>query len=288
MDPSTIARECRAELESTRNVDGGWGYVAGRASRLEPTALALVALAAAGAASSADALTRWPASDGLLKDPQTGEVNLAHNGQAALAAQALGLDWLSSRLHLGLVRVKGMQLPPAEHMRQDNSLQGWPWLPGTFSWVEPTAWCLLAVKRWTITHPTLDAAARIEEGERLLRDRACAEGGWNYGNAQVLGQALAPYVPTTALALLALGARAGDPVVDRAVAYLEAHRLSERSGLALSLARIALARHGAATDGLDEAIAGAWRAGASFRNLMTTALILLALANGDRHGPLAV
>jgi hypothetical protein len=288
VDPETIARECRGELESARNADGGWGYARRRGSRLEPTAFALLALSAAGASPSIDVLARWPGADGLLRDPQSGEVNVAHNGQAALAAQALGLDELASRLHDALVRTKGMRLPPAEHTPQDNSLQGWPWVTGTFSWVEPTAWCLLAVKRWTTTHPTLEAAARIEEAERLLRDRACAAGGWNYGNAQVLEHTLAPYVPTTAIALLALGAKAGDATIGRAVAMLEARRLTEKSGLALSLARIALARHAARIEGLDEAIADAWRGGAFLHDLMATALALYALAGGDRYDALAV
>ena len=35
-------------------------------------------------------------------------------------------------------------------MRQDGSLQAWSWVDGTFSWVEPTAWCLLLLKKWRL------------------------------------------------------------------------------------------------------------------------------------------
>jgi hypothetical protein len=281
VDRRALAQACRDSLESARNADGGWGYVRGRASRLEPTALALLAFAAAGAPAQADVLLRWPWSGDLLKDPQSGEVNLAHNGQAALAARALALEPLAARVHDGLVRSKGQRLEQDGHTRQDNSLQGWPWVPGTFSWIEPTAWCLLALKARMVLYPTLDAAARAYDAERLLRDRACAGGGWNYGNSEVLGKSLAPYVPTTALALLALGPARGDAVTDRGLAFLAAHRTAEPSGLALSLARLALSRHGAPTDGIDEALDAAWRRGAFLGNLMVTALALVALSDEE-------
>ena len=45
---------------------------------------------------------------------------------------------------------------------------------------------------------------RIRQGELLLYDRMCADGGWNYGNTKVLGEHLPPYPETTALALIAL------------------------------------------------------------------------------------
>jgi hypothetical protein len=287
VDVTAIARACREGLEAARNRDGGWGYARGRGSRLEPTALALVALSAAGARPDGAVLARWAWSHDLVQDPQSGEVNVASNGQAALAAEALGLEPVAARLHDGLVRLKGERLEQAEHTRQDNSLQGWPWASGTFSWVEPTAWCLLAVKRRAATRPTLDAAARIGEAERLLRDRACADGGWNYGNSQVLGRSLAPYVPTTALGLLALGPRPGDATVDRALRLLEARRLSEPSGHALSLARLALSRHGASTAGIDDALDAAWRGDAFLGNLMTMALVLAALSGEEAHALLA-
>src|SRR5438105_856774 len=80
-----------------------------------------------------------------------------------------------------------------------------------------------------------NAAARIDEAERMLRDRCCAAGGWNSGTATVLGQGLNPYVPTTALGLMALQNLPRDPVVVRSVAALKRLYLSERSAMALSL-----------------------------------------------------
>jgi prenyltransferase/squalene oxidase-like repeat protein len=81
---------------------------------------------------------------------------------------------------------------------------GWPWFPGTVSWVIPTALSLIALKQslpccrieWVID--------RIQLGTEMLRDRACPQGGWNAGNGIVFGAALTPHIDATSIALLAL------------------------------------------------------------------------------------
>ncbi len=141
--------------------------------------------------------------------------------------------------------MKGTALPPSpKSNRQDNALQGWPWVASTFSWVEPTAWCVLALKKWVRAHDDRATAARVAEGERLLIDRVCRNGGWNYGNSNVLGKELFPYVPVTAIVLLALQDRHDEQAVKTSASYLASHCLDERSGLSLALASIALAVHG--------------------------------------------
>ena len=126
--------------------------------------------------------------------------------------------------------------------RQDNSLQAWPWVDGTFSWVEPTCWCLLLVKK---LRKQLGAGAdeRIGVAEAMLRDRACRDGGWNYGGSNVYGQELYPYVSTTALGLIAMQDRTGDPIVTSALQRLEATYTSEPTSMALALTVIALETH---------------------------------------------
>src|SRR5262249_50763798 len=75
----------------------------------------------------------------------------------------------------------------AEVHDMDISLVGWPWAEGNFSWVEPTAWACLALRRVGLSeHP------RVREGLRLLLDRAFDEGGINYGNRTVLGRRTDP------------------------------------------------------------------------------------------------
>ena len=87
------------------------------------------------------------------------------------------------------------------------------------------------------------AAERIRVGEAMLRDRACREGGWNYGSSNVYGQELFPYVPTTALGLLALQDQRTDPAVTRALERLRADFPSEPTPTALALTVIALRAH---------------------------------------------
>src|SRR5204862_3739187 len=130
---------------------------------------------------------------------------------------------------------------------QDSRLQGWPWMPDTFSWVEPTCWCMLALKK-TQAHARASAVARIVEAEKLLLNRSCSVGGWNAGNASAMGQDLRPYVPTTALGLTSMQDRRSDPVVARSIAYLDGARLAEPSALALALTTVCFHLYRLSTD----------------------------------------
>jgi hypothetical protein len=139
----------RQALLASRNADGGWGYYAGKASRLEPTSWALVALGRE--AEPLDVLRRWPANAGLLLEHRGGEPNFGFHAVALLALRALDVQHEAgnSALLSAVQRVKGTALEQSSLMRQDNALQAWSWIPNTFSWVEPTAWCLLALKKWS-------------------------------------------------------------------------------------------------------------------------------------------
>jgi hypothetical protein len=238
----------RDGLRAGRNADGGWGYYAGKASRLEPTCWALLALPDADPA----VLAGWPAPKNLLSERKSGEVNYAFHAVALLTMAALGVNHSagSDRLASALEHEKGIALGQSTINRQNSELQGWSWSPGTFSWVEPTAWALLALRRRQAAGQGVEAA-RLTEAETLLIDRCCVQGGWNYGNSNMLGKELRPYVPTTAVALLALQKKPY-PAVTASLAYLQAAATSEASGTSLSLALIALAAHGCATDSVRE------------------------------------
>jgi hypothetical protein len=90
---------------------------------------------------------------------------------------------------------------------------GWPWFPGTVSWVIPTALSVIALKQSARCCRTERIVNRIQLGTEMLRDRACPQGGWNAGNGIVFGSALAPHIDTTAIALLALTEREDMTVV---------------------------------------------------------------------------
>ena len=96
------------------------------------------------------------------------------------------------------------------------TLVGWPWADDTFSWVEPTAWACLALRRVGYgNHP------RVEEGLRLLLDRALDEGGINYGNRRIFGRMTDPIPTPTALMLLASQGQENHPRIATALEYLQ-------------------------------------------------------------------
>jgi hypothetical protein len=162
-------------------------------------------------------------------------------------------------------------------MSKDNTLQGWPWMPDTFSWVEPTCFCVLALKKSRA--PARGAAeSRIREAEQLIANRSCATGGWTFGNASALGQDLRPYVPTTALGLMALQDRRSDPVVERALVYLNRARLEEPSAMALALTALCLRIYGTPADDVEVRLAADADRAQRIGNLQGLAMMLYALS----------
>jgi hypothetical protein len=277
-------------LVTGANPDGGWAYYPGHASRLEPTCWALLALLAhpsiAGRDMSrhSDFLLRSRRSDGLLLERAIGEENrpnLAFNGFLALlllAERGLASDTFRGALLSALIANKGVQLSASAINRQDNTLQGWAWIDSTFSWVEPTCWCLLALKKALPVSP--GARDRIRDGERLLADRCCAAGGWNYGNANMLGQDLRPYVSTTALGLLAMQDRRQEPCVVRSLDYLVRHRLSEGSAMALALTLISLRVLGVPTEDVESCLLSQWERTGFLGNHHLIAIAVCSLTGG--------
>jgi hypothetical protein len=266
-----------------RNPDGAWGYYRQKRSRLEPTCWALLALASTGDSGAAgDALRQWPARDGLLLERAEGEPNYAFHALALLTLHATGVEHKNGNRALleGLQRAKGLAIEQSDINRQDNSIQGWSWVEDTFSWVEPTAWSLLALKTCGSSHAPVDAV-RVRDAERLLVDRSCQGGGWNYGNSNMLGKQLAPYVPTTAVALLALRDRGSEPVVTQALAFLEQHSTSERSAMALGLALRALRVHGKNTKVVEAVLQEQLPITVALGNHAAVAVALYALTNGS-------
>jgi hypothetical protein len=242
---SAVASGLREALLGLRNADGGWGYYPGKTSRLEPTCWALLALARQSDAQVEIApLQKWSREGDWLVDAKGVPINFAFNALAALTLlQHPDGAALAAPIATQLVRTRGLRLEQTTALRQDNSLQAWPWIDQTFSWVEPTAWCLLLLKKLQKTQPGSmpgETADRIRIGERMLLDRACTTGGWNYGGSNVYGQELWAYVPTTALALVAMQDHRDDPTVVRSLQYLQKDIGTERSAPALAFAVVCL------------------------------------------------
>ena len=285
------AKSLRAALLAHANAGGGWAYYPGHDSRLEPTCWALLALG--GAASDFDPEPHWrfltacQRTSGLLVENPVLPANLAFNALAAIAM--LSSERFRSGRELptlldSLVARAGLQVAQSPNFRQDNSLRGWSWTEGTFSWVEPTSWCLLALKRTIRTVPAraTDAVrSRITDGEALLVDRVCASGGWNFGNANAFGTNLPAHVPTSALGLLALQDKRDLLAVRRSLAFVEEHWKKELSGGALALSLLCLKIYGRPTSEVEAAIGDQWQHTRFLGNLATTSMVRCALTMGS-------
>ncbi len=125
---------------------------------------------------------------------------------------ARGIDWLLETQGLPLARAN------AEELGHDSTLVGWSWVEGTHSWIEPTAWAVLALKAVGLAEHV-----RTREAVRLLVDRLLPDGGCNFGNTFVLGQQLLPHLQSSGICLLALaGQHSDDPRIGRTGDYLGA------------------------------------------------------------------
>lgn len=247
-------------LRARRNPDGGWSAGIGGPSTTEATALALLAFDAGGEAPEAETARAWlrarqrhdgawPPQDGVpltswmtslavlaLSGSPRDRTRVRDGGRWLLAQEGRGYPWWT-RL---LVRL----FPSRSLIRLDPDLVGWPWLAGTFSWVEPTAYALIALQRIASLLPAEATRHRLAMGQRMILDRVCPDGGWNYGNSVVLGEELGPYPDTTALGLIALQAVGARAEVARSRRALRVLMESHDSALSLSLAILALQLYG--------------------------------------------
>lgn len=200
-----------------RRMPDGWSYrrecpqVA-----LEPTCLALLALHPRGKAATV------PGMESLLwlQHPDGARPALAGDregcGLTGLAVLVLSNFGNESNVERGiscLLRCRGKEAQALwrwkfrkqdTHVRFDPGKYGWPWQPGTLSWVVPTAFAVIALKRCSPRHRSRKVRDRIRRGVEMLLDRACPDGGWNAGNGVVYGALMTPHLDTTAIALLAL------------------------------------------------------------------------------------
>lgn len=123
-------------------------------------------------------------------------------------------------------------------------------MPGTTSWVIPTAFTLIALRQSETVNPDARGTLRerVDTGARMLFDRACPGGGWNAGNRVGFGVPYAAYPDATAIALLALKGYEQQPCVDASLAWL-LRKISDCSSpysLAWALLALTSYRHGRA------------------------------------------
>ncbi|HYJ17167.1 MAG TPA: prenyltransferase/squalene oxidase repeat-containing protein [Candidatus Limnocylindria bacterium] len=240
------------ELLQNQNPDGGWGAVRGKRSNTETTSLAVMALQALAGGTSADNRRRgiewlvrrqnpdhsWPLNQTVTAGSWT----------TALAITALGASVEhSERVHAAarwVLEQKGSKPGILAEIilwatgqsgvnKLSKDLIGWSWVPSSFSWVEPTSYALIALKKQRLHLTGTNVDERIREADAMIYDRMCTGGGWNYGNSKVLDYALWPYPDITALALIAMQDHASEKANQDSLQVLSKTARETDSGLAL-------------------------------------------------------
>jgi hypothetical protein len=269
-----------------------WGYHRGQPTATEPAAFVALALVSYSLHEEARRPLQW------LLDHQSADGRLgvtaeqdSPNWPTSLAIIA----WLKASEHddrgrysdaieravVSLLRIKGKPFDRQVDMGHDTTLIGWPWVEGTHSWLEPTAFAVLALKA-----AGQNDAPRTREAVRLIIDRFLPEGGCNYGNTFVLGQLLRPHVQPSGVALAAVvDERDPSGRLERTVGYVRQAISSDTTCTSLCFALLGLGAANALPDA-----ANRWLESAAQRTLKREAspykLALLALAAKSSDKPL--
>ncbi|MEX2187048.1 MAG: hypothetical protein WD875_09655 [Pirellulales bacterium] len=201
------ARGACTWLAQHQNRDGSLGVCEGQADPCWPTSLAILAW------ETAIVRRPWPGVEGLRP------------------AVRAALEWLTT--------TKGESLRRNPQFGHDTTLVGWPWVAGTHSWIEPTAFAVMALRATgNAEHP------RCQQAIRLLIDRQLSTGGCNYGNTFVLGQELLPHTLPSAISLLALARfNIDDPRIEKSLKWLHEAVEHEHGTPSLCFGLLALAAH---------------------------------------------
>jgi Prenyltransferase and squalene oxidase repeat len=292
-------------LLDSQNPDGGWGATKGKRSNTESTSLAIIALEALKPGSKTEHIKYISGGVKWLTQRQNADGSWPLNDSSklpswstAVAMLALGLwpEYESRAIDAAnwVLRLEGSKpgllanlllalsfKKKAVHLNED--LIGWPWISGTFSWVEPTSYYLIALKKLRSKLAGTNAEERIKQGELMIYDRICQGGGWNYGNSTALGDGLWPYPDTTAIALIALQDRAEAEANRQSLRALQEMLKDVHSGLALSWSVICLSLYGQDTTTWKELLAQDFEKTRFIGETKSVALSVLALSDGAKY-----
>jgi hypothetical protein len=263
------------------------GYKAQGVAASEPTALAALALAGHGRTEPAKKATAWLAkiqnrdgSVGVVEDQSTPGWPTA---LAMLAWRAVDQGETTSlaRATAWTLASHGKPSPQHRNFGHDTTLVAWSWCEDTHSWIEPTAFFVMALKAGGKS-----TNGRTREAVKMLLDRQLPTGGCNYGNTVVLGQVLRSHMQSTGIVLLALaGESDAEGKCARAVKYLQGELSAKTTTSSLCWGLLGLAAFQESPPAAQE-----WLAAAGGQALAGEAsphkLALLALAALAERSPL--
>lgn len=303
-DSAFIAQTCIPFLLKTQNKDGGWGFFADSDSRVEATSWALIALREPSSedreeirlglqflrsAQLADG--SWPSAEGRQRGSWVTALACWALGSATGSATtsatesrrslSRGLEWLSnerpadSRAWRRFLR---RFVADKDVVAQNDAYYGWSWTPGTASWVEPTSYALLVLRRLAPRGASAAFRDRLRVAESMLFDRMCPEGGWNCGNPMVYGAPGEAQIGPTVWALLALRGMPEREEIRKSLEWLENSWQSVSSPVSLALAQICLRSYGRPTSAVHDALCSAYSSEDAIRSVPAVAWSVLAMS----------
>ena len=173
-------------------------------------------------------------------------------------------------------------------VRFDPEKYGWPWTPGSASWVIPTAFSVIALKQYTVCNRLEASEKRIRLGVEMLLDRVCVAGGWNSGNSLVYGVPLRPHVEATAIALLALQDEHRSVMIDKSLDLLKRRAASVDAITSLAWCILSLFVYQEPVDGLKNRLAILIGDGNKIQDNAALATAILALNCGEMIHPFVI
>jgi len=294
-----------ATLLENQNADGGYGSLRGKRSNTESTALAVTALKTLAESSAAENRKRgidwlvqrqnkegsWPLNETVKQGSWTTALAITalsdsqEHDERALAAARWLLEQEGSKPGI-LAEIILWATGKSNVNKLNKDLIGWSWVPNSFSWVEPTSYALIAVKKLRPRLAGTNVDERIRQADAMIYDRMCNGGGWNYGNSKVLDYALWPYPDITALALIAMQDRAREKANQESLQVLTKIARETDSGLALCWAAICLNVYGQDNSEFQRMIDKRFAASKFLGETKSLALAIIAL--GDKANPFRI
>ena len=288
-------------LLENQNPDGGWGAVRGKRSNTESTSLAVTALKAIPVNTAAENRKRgidwllrrqnkdhsWPLNETAQEGSWTTALAItalsdnAENSERVLAAARWLLEQEGSKPGI-LAEIILWATGNSGLNKLNKDLIGWSWVPNSFSWVEPTSYALIAIKKLRARLAGTNVDERIRQADAMIYDRVCNGGGWNYGNSRVLDYALWPYPDITAVALIAMQDHAREQANQESLQVLSKIARETDSGLALCWAAICLNIYAQDNSGFQGQIEKRFAATAFLGESKSLALAVIAL-NGKTN-----